>query len=354
MTAKKIPFLSLSLAECGEVFRAMGASPRHAQWVRRNLLHGRPPVANPRTGFTLPLGFLESFEQEYTWCSSLSVEQIQGGDGSEKHLLQLADGQRIEAVRMPGKAAPSACLSSQVGCAMACRFCASGLNGVVRNLEAHEILEQVVVLRRRGAVQRLVFMGAGEAVQNLQALKTVLPVLRDEGSLGPRYVLVSTVGPPQAIDRLASLDLKVTLALSLHSLDQELRGELIPTQAHVEPLELLNAADRYRQHSGRSYQVEYVLLGGVNDSRADARDLARAMKGRRGHLSLIAWNPIPEMAFEQPSQAAVRAFMEVLHQEGISCTLRQTVGEQATAACGQLRAGTYPNHTTSNSGMIVP
>lgn len=334
----KKPFLSLSLDTARESFAELGAAPMHANRLRRNLLltgDARHPSARSRP---FPKGLWKELEERFCWLSLESAYRTSAADGSEKHLLKLADGKTVEAVRLPGKQAPSACLSTQVGCAVACKFCASGLEGVQRNLTGYEILEQVALLRRFGPVRRLVFMGAGEPTHNLQALKDALPVLRDEAELGPRNVLVSTVGPPSAIDRIAALGLKLTLALSLHTLDQDLRSELIPTQAKVNPYELLEAADRYRVSTGRSYQVEYVLLGGINDSRADARQLARAMKGRRGHLSLIAWNPVSGMPFTTPNQESVRAFVEVLHAEKISCTLRNTVGGDAAAACGQLRA----------------
>ncbi len=339
MLSIRTPFLALSLAEAEALLEQCGASPRHAARLRRRILAGGDPADDPHAGFQLPRSARAALEERVAWLSLRSEQRLAAGDGSEKHLLRLADGEAVEAVRLPGAATGSACLSSQVGCAVACRFCASGLDGVRRNLATHEILEQVALLRRHGPVNRLVFMGAGEPSHNLRAIAEALPVLRDEAELGPRYVLVSTIGPAAAIDRLAAVGLKFTLALSLHALDRELRGELIPTQRDVDPLSLLDAADRFRATTGRSYQVEYVLLGGVNDGRADARELARALRGRRGHVSLIAWNPVPGMPFERPSQAAIRAFLEVLHEEGTSVTLRKTVGEEATAACGQLRTG---------------
>lgn len=338
MTATRVPFLSLSSEQAEALLAECGASARHAGRLRRRILAGADPEHDPHPGFQLPAGARAALAERTEWLSLRSERRVAAPDGSEKHLLRLADGEAVEAVRLPGKVAGSACLSSQVGCGVACRFCASGLDGVRRNLAAHEILEQVALLRRHGPVQRLVFMGAGEPTHNLREIAAALPVLRDEAELGPRYVLISTVGPAPAIDRLAGLGLKFTLALSLHALDPALRGELIPTQRGVDPLGLLDAADRYRAATGRSYQVEYVLLSGVNDGRADARELARALRGRRGHVSLIAWNPVPGMPFERPAQAAVRAFLEVLHEEGTSVTLRNTVGEEATAACGQLRA----------------
>jgi len=333
------PFLSLSLAEAGEAVESCGGSPAHAGRIRRRLLLGGMPGEEANGAFAIPRALLERMEERYAWLSLECLRAVPAPDGSEKHLLRLADGETVEAVRLPGSDAPSACLSIQVGCGVACRFCASGLEGVRRNLAGHEVLEQVALLRRFGPVKRLVFMGAGEPTHNLPALEESLAVLQAEGELGNRHVLVSTVGPAGAIDRLRQMGRRFTLAVSLHSLDREVRGGLIPTQPQVEPLELLAAADRFQAATGRFYQVEYVLLGGVNDSRADARELARALKGRRAHASLIGWNPVPGMAFEPPTPETVRAFLEVLREEGVSCTLRRTVGAEATAACGQLRAG---------------
>ena len=220
---------------------------------------------------------------------------------------------------------------------MACRFCASGLEGVRRNLSAHELLEQIVLLRRDGTVARLVFMGSGEPTQNLREVVRAMEVLKAEGALGPRHVLISTVGPVSAIERVTATGLKWTLALSLHALNRTLRGELIPTQREVEPRELLAAADAHAAATGRAYQVEYVLLGGVNDSTAQARELGVALRGRRAHVSVIPWNPVAEQAFVAPEGESRQRFLAVLREEGVSATLRRTVGGATHAACGQLR-----------------
>lgn len=246
----------------------------------------------------------------------------------------------VETVHLPGAlaGAPSACISSQVGCAMACRFCATGLDKVARNLAAHEILEQVVLVRRLAPVRRLVFMGAGEPTQNLRNVAAALEVLRDEAEIGPKKIMISTVGPASAVDRLTSLGLRFTLALSLHTANHAKRAALIPTQKKVDPIELLDAADRFSRQTRRAYQVEYVLLGGVNDSPEDAKELAAALKGRRLHVSVIRWNPVDGMEFRTPSMEAARVFVTVLHAADISAQLRRTVGQESAAACGQLRA----------------
>ncbi len=324
------PLLALDRAATEEACAAAGYSPRWAAGLRRAVLAGRAPE--------LPSGLATALQSRLSWTESRVVARVPAADGAEKCLIQLADGECIEAVRLPGTRHGSACISSQVGCAMACGFCASGLNGVRRNLAAHELLEQVALLRQAGPVSRLVFMGSGEPTQNLAAVVQALRVLKEEGGIGPRHVLLSTVGPAAAIARVTATGLKLTLALSLHALDRGLRGSLIPTQTQVEPLDLLAAADAHAAATRRPYQVEYVLLGGVNDSAAQARALAAALRGRRAHLSLIPWNPVAEQAFAPPSPAAAAAFLEVVRAAGVSAVLRRTVGGAAHAACGQLRA----------------
>ena len=331
------PFLAMSLAETEALLADRGHSPIWASRLRRALLQGRLPAEAGKAGAVLPRGLVPSLEQEFCWLSLRETAQSRSEDGAVKHLLALADGEAIEAVRLPGSGAPSACLSSQVGCAVGCRFCASGLEGVQRNLKAHELLEQVAWLRRSGKVRRLVFMGAGEPTHNLREVADALEVLRAEGDIGPRHVLVSTVGPASAIRRVTELGRKVTLALSLHALNPDLRAELIPSQAQVRPTDLLDAADEHARVTGRPYQVEYVLLGGVNDSVKQAADLARALKGRRAHVSLIPWNAVDEVGFQSPVRGVAEAFRDRLRRDGISVVLRRTLGGSADAACGQLR-----------------
>lgn len=333
----KRPFLSLSLAETEAELEARGFAPSWAARLRRTLLAGNDPSAAGGARSALPGRLLAELEQAFVWLSLRETARSSSEDGAVKHLLALADGEAVEAVRLPGSRAPSACLSSQVGCAVGCRFCASGLEGVQRNLAAHELLEQVAWLRRAGEVRRLVLMGSGEPSHNLREVATALDVLREEGGIGPRHVLVSTVGPAPAIRRVTALGRKVTLALSLHALNPDLRAELIPSQAQVRPTDLLDAADEHAAVTGRPYQVEYVLLGGVNDSVKQAAELARALNGRRAHVSLIPWNAVDEVGFQAPVRGAAEAFRDRLRQAGVSVVLRRTLGGSAEAACGQLR-----------------
>jgi 23S rRNA (adenine2503-C2)-methyltransferase len=327
------PFFGLTLTQAREVVQGLGFSPSHADKLRRQLLNGELPELPGRRGEEL----LDVLRESFDWVSIQEVRNQSADDESCKFLFRLRDGEAVESVLLPGAKAPSLCLSTQVGCAMACKFCASGLHGAVRNLRAHELLEQLIYIRRNAPVRRLVFMGSGEPTQNLQELSAAIGVLREEGGIGPRRMLVSTVGPANAIHRLADLGFKVTLALSLHALDQELRGELIPTQKQVDPLELIEAADCFAQKTGRAYQVEYVLIGGVNDSKVQAQELALVLTGRRAHVSLIPWNAVEGVELQAPKQGVAQQFLKILRNAGISAVLRATVGGSANAACGQLR-----------------
>lgn len=329
MDAARTPLFARNLAQTEEMCVAAGYAPRWAGIWRRAVLAGLEAELPPRLAAVL--------QEQAVEISSQVVARAAAADGAEKCLIRFADGETVESVRLPGTVNGSACLSSQVGCAMACRFCASGLNGVRRNLAAHELLEQVALLRRSGPVSRLVFMGSGEPTQNLDAIVRALGVLKEEGGIGPRHVLLSTVGPAAAITRVTATGLKLTLALSLHALDRALRASLIPTQARVEPLDLLAVADAHAAATRRPYQVEYVLLGGVNDSAAQAAELAEALRGRRAHVSLIPWNPVAEQNFAPPAPGTGEAFLAVLRAAGVSAVLRRTVGGAAHAACGQLR-----------------
>lgn len=318
-----------SLEETAAWCREQGYSETWAAKMRRAVLAGNEPE--------LPSRLAEAAAIELPWLQSRVLTSAPAADGAVKLLLRLTDGETIEAVRLPGVQRGSACLSTQIGCAMACRFCASGLEGVRRNLSAQELVEQIAWLRRHGSVTRLVLMGSGEPTQNLRAIVEALAVLKEEGGIGPRHVLISTVGPVSAITRVTATGLKLTLALSLHALDRGLRGDLIPTQREVEPLELLAAADAHEAVTGRPYQVEYVLLGGVNDSHEQAHALAAALRGRRAHVSLIPWNTVAEQAFVAPDAARAQRFLNLLREAGISAVLRRTVGATENAACGQLR-----------------
>jgi 23S rRNA (adenine2503-C2)-methyltransferase len=277
------------------------------------------------------------------------------GDGTTKLLVRYPDGAAVECVLMPthlpGRA--MACVSSQVGCAMGCDFCASTKRGLERNLSAGEIAEQFVHLNRLAAtvnrkVTSLVFMGMGEPMHNLDAVLGGVRRIADPdlGGLGWRQVTISTVGIVPGIDKLANADLNVHLALSLHAPDDATRGRLVPMNRRYAVADILAAARRYYARTGRIVTVEYCLLAGVNDSDEQARLLAALLNGFRAHVNLIPYNPIgigpagaglTGVVYGRPSPERVRRFLDILRDARVVSHVRQTRGEDVAAACGQLR-----------------
>ncbi len=262
-------------------------------------------------------------------------------DGCVKLLLSLADDERVECVLIPDGDRATACVSTQVGCAMGCTFCATGRDGLVRNLTSGEVLEQVLHLAGEGdrRVTNVVLMGMGEPLANYDASVAAVRAVVDPRrfNLSARKVTLSTVGLPEGIRRLAGEDLPITLAVSLHAPNDELRSRLIPP-AMVHPLEEVLAAARvFYQARHREVTLEYLLLGGINDTPACASQLAALARGVRCNVNLIRYNPVEGSAFEPPSESAMSAFAERLRSRGVNVTIRRSRGLAAEAACGQLR-----------------
>jgi 23S rRNA (adenine2503-C2)-methyltransferase len=266
-------------------------------------------------------------------------------DATTKLLLQTDDGESIETVGIPTDQRLTVCVSSQVGCPMACRFCATGKGGLQRSLAIHEIVDQVLSVRevmdRRPS--HVVFMGMGEPLLNIDAVLGAIRCLNDDLGIGQRRITVSTVGVPRTLPQLAELAMarlgraQFTLAVSLHAPNQALREELIPT-AHAYPYEdLLQDCRRYLELTGRRVSFEYILLGGLNDAPAHAEELADRVGGFQSHVNLIAYNPIDEEDFQRPSPERIAAFRRVLERRGVAVSLRASRGLDQDAACGQLR-----------------
>lgn len=274
-------------------------------------------------------------------------------DGTQKLLLTWPDGCAVETVWIPGEGRNTACLSSQVGCPVGCRFCASGLNGVQRDLTAGEIVEQAMRVRRliadavkaagpeAGIHERLsniVMMGMGEPLANYDNVIRAIRLLNsaDGLNIGARKITVSTVGLPKQIRRLAEEDLQLNLALSLHAPDQKLRHELIPW-GKVPIDELLSACSYYFERTGREITLEYVLLAGVNDLPQHADQLAGIARRLRCNINLLRYNPVPGLPYERPSAEAAHEFQRRLRARGVNAHIRTSRGKDINAACGQLR-----------------
>ena len=276
---------------------------------------------------------------------SQELHRSRARDGTIKLLLATADGLSLETVGIPTRDRLTVCISSQVGCPMACRFCATGKGGLQRSLEPHEILDQVLSVRE--AMERrpshVVFMGMGEPLLNIDAVLTAIASLCRDLGFSQRRITVSTVGVPHTLPSLAEKALarlgraQFTLAVSLHAPDQDLRQQLIPT-ARAYPLDALLAdCRRYVAITGRRVSFEYILLGGVNDRPRQADRLADLLRGFQSHVNLIPYNPIEDEDFQRPSPQRVEAFREALERRRVAVSVRASRGLDQDAACGQLR-----------------
>jgi 23S rRNA (adenine2503-C2)-methyltransferase len=294
----------------------------------------------------LPAALREQLAQTFQMWTSRVAEHRKADDGSEKLLLELHDGQRIECVLLrDDKQHCTVCISTQVGCAMGCVFCATGLDGVVRNLTSGEIIEQVLQLQRlldpKERISHVVVMGMGEPLLNLDALLPALADVshRDGLGIGVRRITISTVGLPDGIRRLAKENCQYHLAVSLHAANDALRNELVPANRGFGVAAILAAADEYFELTGRRVTFEYVLLAEVNDQPEHAEQLVRLLKGRPALVNLIPYNPVSGLPYRTPSPATSARFVEILTQGGLNTVMRHRKGDRINAACGQLRRG---------------
>ncbi|NMF66233.1 23S rRNA (adenine(2503)-C(2))-methyltransferase RlmN [Brasilonema octagenarum] len=260
-------------------------------------------------------------------------------DGTVKYLLQLSDDQIIECVGIPAEKRLTVCVSTQVGCPMACDFCATGKQGYKRNLARHEIVDQVLTVQEdfQQRVSHVVFMGMGEPLLNTDHVIGAVKSLNQDVGIGQRNLTVSSVGIRDRIRQLAQHQLQVTLAVSLHAPNQALREQLIPSARSYPIEDLLAECREYVKITGRRVSFEYVLLAGVNDLPEHALELARHLRGFQSHVNLIPYNPITEADYKRPNENRIQAFVKVLKQQQIAVSVRYSRGLEADAACGQLR-----------------
>jgi 23S rRNA (adenine2503-C2)-methyltransferase len=292
----------------------------------------------------LPKGLRSELDAAFDFYRTKTIATQHSEDGTQKLLLQLPDGGRIECVLLRDGPRRSICVSSQVGCAMGCVFCASGLDGVERNLTRGEILEQMLKLQRllpaEERLSHIVMMGMGEPLANLPRVLDALSVAKDsEIGLGisPRRITISTVGLPQSIDKLAEDKSPYHLAISLHAPNDTLRNQLVPVNKKIGIASILEAADRYFDATGRRLTFEYVLLKDLNDSQQCAEQLVKLLRGRTAMLNVIPYNPVPGLPYETPTAEMIHQFRRILMEAGINVMFRQRKGDDIQAACGQLR-----------------
>jgi 23S rRNA (adenine2503-C2)-methyltransferase len=309
--------------------------------IRRWLFAGRVESIGGMTD--LPKGLRDDLERDFTLWTTTIARHHRAEDGTEKLLVELHDGQRIECVMLRDGDRRTVCISSQVGCAMGCVFCASGLDGVVRNLTAGEIVEQLLRLARLlpadERISHVVVMGMGEPLANLDRLLPALAEAQRPDGLGisQRRITISTVGLPTAIDRLTAENPGYHLAVSLHAADDVLRTRLVPVNKSIGLADIMAAADRYWEASGRRLTFEYVLLGGVNDAPEHAAALVRLLGGRAALVNVIPYNAVDGLPWKEPTARAREQFLGILRDAGVNVQVRRRKGSRINAACGQLR-----------------
>jgi 23S rRNA (adenine2503-C2)-methyltransferase len=338
--------LALSTEEWRTWLAERGQPPMRARQVCRWILQAGAESFEQMTD--LPKSLRQDLAGHFVPLETEIARHLTASDDTHKLLLRLHDGRLIESVLIQEADRRTACISTQVGCAMGCVFCASGLGGVERNLTATEILEQLVRLSNlpgpagtaeERRLTHIVVMGMGEPLANLDNLLDALAVAtaRDGLGIGARHVTISTVGLPAKMRRLADLGKQYHLAVSLHAPNDALRSEVVATNPKTGLGPILEAADYFHEQTGRQVTFEYVLLRGLNDRVEHAEELARLLSGRQAHVNLIPFNDVEGLPYRRPTQEALAAFVAVLRGQGISVKVRKRKGSEINAACGQLR-----------------
>ncbi len=327
--------------EIREVMQELGQpayrADQVAQWVYRHAVSSYDQMTN------LPVALRHLLAERLPLRRLEVVRAQQSGDGTVKYLFALPDGERVEAVFLPYDDRTSVCISTQVGCAAGCRFCATAQMGFTRNLTAGEMVDEVLTIQQRQGkrISHVVYMGMGEPLWNLREVVKSIHLLNREVGISQRHITVSTVGVVPAIDELAQHRLQITLAISLHAPDDELRARIMPVGRKWKVHDLIEAAKRYTETTGRKVTFEYLLLRGVNDEPHHAHTLVRLVKGLICNVNLIPFNQVdtPD-GFTRPEPQRVARFRRVLEEAGIAVTQRVEKGHDISAACGQLKLET--------------
>ena len=334
----------LALSELRLRLRALGAGPQHEARVLRRWACAQPQEGGrKRLESFLPkalLAALPGLVDELAGLARLH-SQHPAADGSARLLLALADGQTVEAVLLPPDRAQALCVSSQVGCAVGCVFCMTGVGGLLRQLGSAEIVAQVVLARALREVKKVVFMGMGEPAHNLDAVMEAIQLLGTGGAIGHKNLVLSSVGDARLFEHLAGLgagDVKPALALSLHTSQAALREKLLPRAPRITPQTLVDAGELYARRCGYPLQYQWTLMEGVNDGDDEIDGIVALLHGKYALMNLIPYNAVPGMPWRRPSWERAAEMARRLHRRGILTKLRQSAGQDVEAGCGQLRA----------------
>lgn len=336
---EKIDIKSATMEELKEMLAGWGEKPFRAGQIFGWLHEKRVTSFEEMTNLSKTLR--EKMEEECSLTQMKEIDRLESVDGTKKFLFELYDGQAIESVLMKYHHGNSVCISSQAGCRMGCKFCASTLGGLIRNLTAGEMLQQIYEIERITGenVSNVVVMGTGEPMDNYDNFIRFVRILsaKEGKNLSVRNITVSTCGIVENMKRLAEENLPLTLALSLHAPNDEIRKQLMPVAYKYKLEDVLAACDFYYEKTGRRITYEYSLVEGVNDSAACAAELAGKLKGKNCHVNLIPVNSIKERDFKKSGNAAIQNFKNTLEKKSIACTIRREMGSDINAACGQLR-----------------
>ena len=336
----KIDIKSMNLSELTIFIAQLGEKSFRAkqiyQWIHQKQINSFSDMTN------ISKKLIEKLNEKAVLTTLKPIEvQTSKIDGTKKYLFLLEDGNVIESVLMRYKHGNSVCISSQVGCRMGCKFCASTLDGLVRGLTAGEMLDQIYQIGKDigERISNVVVMGTGEPLDNFENLLKFIEMLTDENGvhISQRNLTISTCGIVPKMKELAEKQLSITLALSLHASNQEKRKELMPIANAYDIKEVIDVCKYYFEKTGRRITFEYSLVGGVNDTDEDARELSNLIKGMNCHVNLIPVNPIKERDYVQSNEKVIMAFKNKLEKNHINVTVRREMGRDIDGACGQLR-----------------
>lgn len=337
---QKLDIKSYNLTELKEQLISMGEKPFRATQIYRWLHIEKVDSFDAMTNLSKDLR--KKLDEQFEIITLKPVDiLISKIDGTRKYLFQIPGNSVIESVLMKYHHGNSVCISTQSGCRMGCRFCASTLNGLDRNLTASEMLEQIYQIEKDigEKISNIVLMGSGEPLDNFSNVVKFIKLISDENgeNISRRNITLSTCGLVPRIKELADMNLQVTLALSLHASDDETRKELMPVANKYSISEVLDACKYYFEKTGRRITFEYSLVAEVNDTIEEADKLSELVKGMNCHINLIPVNPIKERDFRQTKEKAVEAFKSRLEKNNINVTIRREMGRDINGACGQLR-----------------
>ncbi|CAM3816877.1 MULTISPECIES: RNA methyltransferase [Pseudomonadaceae] len=330
----------MQLTELNQRLADLGAKPQHIGRITRAWLQGKAldtGTKHQKTENFLPLTVREGLPAIASELDALARLRSEhpGADGSARLLVELADKQMVESVLLPRD---GLCISSQVGCAVACVFCMTGKSGLLRQLSSAEMVAQVALGRRFRPVKKVVFMGMGEPAHNLDNVLEAIDLLGTEGGIGQRNLVFSTVGDPRVFERLPKQRVRPALALSLHTTDAELRQRLLPKAPRIDPEELVELGEAYARTIDYPIQYQWTLLKGINDSQEEMDNILRLFKGKFAVLNLIPYNSLEADDYQRPDGERIVEMVRYLHSRGVLTKVRNSAGQDVDGGCGQLRA----------------